>query len=122
DMPDRRSGLGVEADQVRIESAHEEPVAKDRKTAVRHDGAVRGDARQRARVAPDGTSGAGVESGGVILRAGDKHQAVDHQRHGLVGSCAELVRPLSSERADVGRLYRIEAAEMSALVVASVRK
>src|SRR5213593_964693 len=91
-------GPGVERDEVGVERAHEDPIAERREAAVLRTAAERQVLRQIPLVVPERTPGADVHGVRVIVRRREIHDAVDHERRGLVPAAhAGLEHPLQGK-------------------------
>src|SRR4029077_6551475 len=75
-IPEHAPGFAVECHQVGVERAHVEFVAQDGGAAVHHSAADAEDVGQSALVMPDRAAGPRVERPGVVVVAGDIHDAV----------------------------------------------
>ena len=82
-VPHHRAGLHVEGQQVRVERVHVEAVAEHGEAAVDAAAADVHPLGQIARVAPDLAAGARVDRPGRVVRPGDVHDAVEHDRRRL---------------------------------------
>ena len=122
-LPQDAAGAGVERHQVRVQGAHDHPVALHRHPAVVAAATDDHLVRQRVLVAPPGPAGGRVERDDRAGRFGDVHHAVDHQRRRLGPvEHRELVDPGYLQAADVLPVDPIEAGVAPGLVVARIRQ
>src|SRR5205823_15081202 len=93
--PTRRSSDLVERDDVRVERAKKNSVAKNREPAVDPPAARTNVRRQRTLILPDRPARARVERKRSIIRAGGVEHSINDQRRGLKFSSRHgLVGPL----------------------------
>ena len=102
-LPDDRTGLGVERDQLRVERADIDPVVVDRDAAVVRAAAEGRDRTELGLEVPDFGAGLGVERVDVAVRGGDVHHAVDDDRR-------RLERFLDLRLEDPGRMQAADVA------------
>jgi len=119
--PHGHAAPGIDRHQVRIERAHEERVAENRKTTIVRSAAHADVARVVVAVHPEHAAGRSIERHDVIGPLRQEHDPVDDERGGLPAArIRRLVRPGVREGFDVQRRDLRETAVTVARVVASV--
>ncbi len=97
-LPDDRTGLGVERDELGVERRDIDLVVEDRDAAIVRAATESGHRAELRLEVPDFLAGLGVEGIDVAVRGGDVHHAVDHDRR-------RLERLLDLGLEDPGRMH-----------------
>src|ERR1051326_3889691 len=116
------TGAGVEAEEMRVIGEKEDAVVPESDaTVVVESGVIDKTFRNRARVVPDGATGACVERVGIIRRS-NEHDAFENGRSDFeVRRATNVKNPFRTERRDLCRRDLIQGAEATAGVVAIIR-
>ena len=123
DVPDLLAGVAVEADQVRVERRHVEPVAPGGEPAVDGVAAERQVLGERLLVVPELGAGLAIDRVGVVPGRGHVHDAVDDQRRAFEAvEHARLERPDGDQPGDVPGVDLVERAVPLGVVGAAVHQ